>query len=124
MLELFEEDFNRPAAFVEIADAASGKVHVVGDEDHDLLFAVDDDSCFNSSKPLWLGSSTLQGFQYDLIITQHFALNAGFLELLHDSICHVVLGMRDPRDVFASQFVKMIEVDVGFIEDHDFPRFK
>ena len=123
LLELFEEDFNCPAAFVEIADAAGRELHVVRDEDHDLLLVVDDYSRYDPPKPLRISSPTLWSFQDDLVITQHFAVSARLLTFLSDSVNHVALGTRDPRDVFASQFVEMIKVDIGFVEDDDFPCF-
>ena len=123
LLEFLEEDFNRPAAFVEIANAARREAHVVADEDHDLLLAVDDYSSFNPPKTLRIGCSTLRSLQDDLVITQHLSLSAGFLALPNDSVSHVVFGSCYPRDVLAGQFIEMIEVDVGFVEDHDFPCF-
>ena len=59
LLEFLEEDLYRPTTLVEIADAAGSQVHVVGDEDHNLLFTVDEHSCFDPSKSLRVRSFTL-----------------------------------------------------------------
>ena len=80
------------------------------DGDFRAHWRANDHSCFDPPKPFRVGTSTLRGLQDDLVITQHFAVSARLLTFLSDSVNHVALGTRDPRDVFASQFVEMIKV--------------
>ncbi len=118
LLDLLEEDFDSPAAAVEIAEACRGPLEVVGEENHNDPFVIDLNPCLDPAQPLGILLTRLGREQRDLVIAQDVAF--GFFQTLaHDPVVQVVLGPGDPEDAPACQVKKVGEVHVGLVEDGD-----
>ena len=116
LLDLFEEGFDTPAASIQVADAGSSPLKIIGQENHGGPFPVNLDPCLDAAQSLGILRSGLRSHQVDLIITDNVAF--GFAQpLAADVIAQVVLGSGDPEDATFTQIEEVREVDVGLVED-------
>ena len=73
LLDLLEEGFDAPPASIQLADAGSGPLKVVGHKDHGDPFAVDLDPCFDSTQALRILPAGLVSDQGDLVVADDVA---------------------------------------------------
>ena len=119
LFDLLEEDFDLPAALVEIAHTAWRPLGMVGDEGQFLLLAVDFNDCHYPAQSLRMGFSGLLGLEHDDIVTQDVAFT--FFDSAFDySAGHIVFGSGHPEDPTPGEITEVLEVDIGFVENHDF----
>ena len=116
LLDLFEEGLDSPSAAIQITDAGSSPLKVVGQEDHGGPFPVNLDPCLDTAQSLGILGSRLRSDQGDLIITDDVALGPA-QPLATEVVAQVVLSSGDPEDATLCQIEEVREVDVGLIED-------
>lgn len=116
LLDLLEEGLDTPSAAIQITDAGSSPLKVVGQENHGGPFPVNLNPCLDAAQPLWILRSGLRSNQSDLIVTDDitFCFAQSFAT---DVVAHVVLRPRNPEDATSCQIEEVGEVDVGLVED-------
>ena len=120
LFDLLEKHFDLPATLVEIAHAAWSPLGVVGDEGNLLVLAVDFDHRHYPAQSLRIGFTRLLGFEHDEVVAKDIAFPF-FDSALGHSAGHVVFGPGHPEDSASAQLEEVLEVDIGFVENHDFP---
>lgn len=123
LLDLFEEDFDTPAAAIQIADTGSGPLEVIRQEGHDRPFAVDLDPCGDTAQTPGILLAGLVGNQSDLVITDDVTIGF-FQSLTANPAPQVILGSGHPEDAPITQIEEIGEVDVGLVEDRDLSGLK
>ena len=116
LLDLFEEGFDAPSATIQITDAGSSPLKVVGQENHGSPFPVNLDPCFDAAQPLWMLRSGLCSNQSNLVITDDVALGLA-QPLATNMVAQVVLSSINPEDATPCQIEEVGKVDVGLVED-------
>lgn len=123
LFDLLEEGFDSPSASIQVADAGSGPVEVIGQEDHDDPFAIDFNRGFDAAQSLRILRAGLLGDQSDLIIADDIAF--GLVQALAaDTVPQVVFGAGDPEDAPPGEIEEVGEVDVGLVEHGDLSGLK
>ena len=121
LFELFEEDFDAPAAAVEVGDGLGAPRQVVGQENHFAQLAVHLDEGCNAAQLDRINGLHRRIGQGDEVVPKNVSLGR-VLKLAHDPALQVVLGARDPKDIAFGQVGEMGEVEVSLVEDDDFTR--
>src|ERR1700678_1590639 len=119
LLNLLRKCLHGPAASVKLADGRSCPLGVVGKEDHDALFAVDLDERGDPSQETRIVLAGIVSLKHDQFILED-ALVRGLGQALLHPACHVVLGAGDEEDAPLHERPEVPEVDVRFVENHDF----
>ena len=120
LLDLLEEGFDAPATVIQVADAGSSPIEVVGQEIHGGPFAVDLDPGFDPAQAFGILPPGLVSDQCDLIVADDVALKLT-QSLAADVAAQVILGSCDPEDATSRQIEEVGKVDIGLVEDGDLP---
>ena len=120
LLDLLEEGFDAPATAIQVADAGSSPIEVVGQENHGGPFAVDLDLGFDPAQAFGILPTGLVSDQCNLVVADDVALSL-FQPFAVGSVAEVVLGTSDPEDATSGQIEEVGKVDVGLVEDGDLP---
>jgi len=123
LLDLLEEGLDTPTASIQITDARSGPIEVVGQENHGDPFAVDLDPCLDSAQALRILPARLVSDQSDLVIADDVPFGA-FEASPADTAAEVILGPGDPEDTASGQIEEVGKVNVGLVEDGDLSGLK
>ena len=123
LFDLLEEGFDTPSASIQIADARSSPIKVVGQENHGGPFAVDLDPGFDSAQASWILPTRLVGDQSDLVVSDNIAFRA-FQVFPADTVAEVVLGPCDPEDTASGQIEEVGKVNVGLVKHGDLSGLK
>lgn len=118
LLDLLEEGFDAPAASIQITDARSGPIEVVGQENHGGPFAIDLDPGLDPSQALGILPAGFISNQSDLVVADNSTFGA-FQAFSADTVAEVVLGPGDPEDPAFGQIEEVGKVNVGLIEHSD-----
>jgi hypothetical protein len=121
LFEFLEEDFDAPAAAIEIGDGLGAPSDVVGQENQLAPLAVHFDQGGDATQFDGINFLHRRVGQNNQVIAEDTALGA-VLEFADDAALEVVLGARDPKDLPCGQVGQMGEVHIGLVEDDDFPR--
>ena len=119
LLDLLEEDFDRPAAAVKVGDAGGAPFHVIGQENHLHFGAVDFHQGCDAAHDVGIigeGAGIAQGNDF---IAQDAT---GHRQGLEDFAGHVVLRAADPEDATLQEIEEVGEVHIRLVKDHDLPR--
>ena len=116
LFDLLEKGFDAPSAAIQIADAGSSPLKVVGQQDHGDPFPVNFDPCLDAAQSLWILRSGLRSHQGDLVVADDVALGLA-QPLATDVVSEVVLSSGDPEDATIAEIEEVGEVDVGLVED-------
>ena len=119
LLDLLEEHLDVPAAPVQLGHRPGAPFHVVGQKDHFDVFTVDLDQRHDAPQALWIGVFGSRHGQFNDFIPQDPRVGRR-VQRLDDAILQVVLGPADPPEAAPRKFKKVIEVQVGLVEHHDF----
>jgi hypothetical protein len=118
LLDLLEEGFDTPSASIQIADARSSPIKVVGQENHGDPFAVDLDPCLDSAQAPGILPAGLVRDQSDLVVADDITFGS-FQTFPADPVAEVVLGPGHPEDAASGQIEEVGKVNVGLVEDGD-----
>jgi hypothetical protein len=119
LFEFLEEDFDAPAAAIEIGDGLGAPGDVVGQENHRTPFAVHFDHGGDAAQFNGINFLHRRVGQNDQVVAEDLALGAG-LELADDAALEVVLGAGDPKDLACRQVGQMVKIHIRPVEDDDF----
>ena len=119
LLEFLEEDFDAPAAAIEVGDGLGTPRHIVGEEHHFAEFAVHFDQGGNAAQRYRIVRLDLTG-QDDEVVAQKVAARP-VLKFADDAALQVVLGAGDPEHLPHRQVGEMGEVQIRLVKDHNLP---
>jgi len=119
LLDFFEENFNGPACFTEIANGSCRPSEVIGDEGHAFRLSVDFDDCLDQTQRFRIPDGSALSGQSDDGITKNIEL--GSTVLSHNIILHIVFGAGDPKNAALEKPPEMFEVNIRLVKDDDFP---
>src|SRR5690606_9480686 len=122
LLEFLEAALDRPPAAVEVGHALGAPGEVVCQENHLAQLAVHLHPRHHPTQDVRISSAGGSAAQLDDLVGENGAVRSS-LELAYDAELKVVLGARDPEDVARRQVGEVLEVNVRFVEDDDFPWF-
>lgn len=123
LLVLLKEGFDSPTAAIKIADARSGPIKVIGQENHRHPLSVDLHPGGDAAQALRILCSGAVSEQSDLVVAD----NASFFllqALSADMATEVILGPGYPKDAPPGQTEEVGEVDVSLVKDGDLPGLK
>ena len=123
LFDLFEKGFDAPAASIQITDARSSPIEVVGQENHGGPFAIDLDPGFDSAQALRILPAGLVSDQGDLVIADDIAFRS-FQAFSVNTVAEVVLGPGNPKDAASGQIEEVGKVNVGLVEHGDLARLE
>lgn len=120
LFNLLEEDFDFPAGAIEIGHAAGTPIHVVGEELHLTLDAIDLYECPHAAHAF--GVFALEGTvggEYNFLVSQ----NLRIADLAAFDHFEAMAGFRagDPEDSPKEKIEEMIEIHIGLVEKHNLP---
>ena len=116
LLDLFEEGFDAPSASIQITDAGSSPLKVIGQEDHGGPLPINLDPCLDAAQSLGILPTGLVSDQSNLVVADDVAHWLA-QPLATDVVAQVVLSSGDPEDATLAQIEEVSEVDVGLVED-------
>lgn len=120
LLDLFKERFDSPPTSVQVANAPGRPLEIIRYERHDHDFTLNLHLGFNPPKSFPILLSAFAHLEHDFIVPENVALTLVQV-FAADPIAHVVLCPANPINPSLRQFLKMLEMNVGFVEDYDFP---
>lgn len=123
LLDLLEEGFDTPSASIQIADARSSPIKVVGQENHGDPFAVDLDPCLDSAQAPGILPAGLVRDQSDLVVADDITFGS-FQTFPADTVAEVVLGPGHPEDAASGQIEDVGKVNVGLVKHGDLAGLK